>query len=69
LGIESGRDLAQLSLTELQQLSVTIGSDVFEVLTLEGSVRARNHFGGTAPDQVRTAIKQARQRLEEVAKT
>ncbi len=69
LGIETGRDLAHLSLTELQRLSATIGPDVFEILTLEGSVRARNHFGGTAPDQVRAAVKQARQRLEEVAKT
>lgn len=69
LGIETGRDLSQLSLTELQQLSVTIGPDVFEILTLEGSVSARKHFGGTAPEQVRAAVKRSRQRLEEVAKT
>jgi len=69
LGIETGRDLSGLSLSELQQLSIVIGPDVFEILTLEGSVRARNHFGGTAPDQVRAAIRQARQRLEEAAKT
>ncbi|CAI8899727.1 argininosuccinate lyase [Methylocaldum szegediense] len=69
LGIETGRDLSRLSLTELQQLSATIGPDVFEILTLEGSVRARNHFGGTAPNQVRAAVKQARRRLEEVVIT
>jgi argininosuccinate lyase len=63
LGIESKRDLSEMSLSELQSLSALIESDVFEVLTLEGSVSARNHYGGTAPDQVRAAITRARQRL------
>jgi argininosuccinate lyase len=36
---------------------------VHAVLTLEGSVAARNHVGGTAPEQVRAAIKRARKRL------
>ena len=64
LGIDSGRDLPEMSLPELQQLSAIIEDDVFEVLTLEGSVAARDHFGGTAPAQVRSAILRARQRLE-----
>jgi argininosuccinate lyase len=64
LGIETGRDLSEIDLSELQALSASIGEDVFDVLTLEGSVAARNHFGGTAPDQVRAAIKRARQRIE-----
>ncbi|MEA2080020.1 MAG: argininosuccinate lyase, partial [Pseudomonadota bacterium] len=63
LGIESKRDLSEMSLSELQSLSALIESDVFEILTLEGSVSARNHYGGTAPDQVRAAITRARQRL------
>ncbi|MEA3244181.1 MAG: argininosuccinate lyase [Pseudomonadota bacterium] len=63
LGIESNRDLSEMSLSELQSLSALIESDVFDVLTLEGSVSARNHYGGTAPDQVRAAIIRARQRL------
>jgi len=63
LGIESKRDLSEMSLSELQSLSALIESDVFDVLTLEGSVSARNHFGGTAPNQVRAAIIRARQRL------
>ncbi len=63
LGIESKRDLSEMSLSELQSLSALIESDVFDVLTLEGSVSARNHYGGTAPDQVRAAIIRARQRL------
>ena len=63
LGIESQRELSEMSLSELQSLSALIESDVFDVLALEGSVSARNHFGGTAPDQVRAAIIRARQRL------
>ena len=63
LGIDTKRDLAELSLEELQQFSAQIKADVFEVLTLEGSVAARDHLGGTAPAQVRAAVKRARQRI------
>ncbi|KFF47850.1 MULTISPECIES: argininosuccinate lyase [unclassified Salinicola] len=63
-GIESGKDLSEMSLDELQRFSDTIGADVFEVLTLEGSVAARNHIGGTAPDQVRAAASRARAALD-----
>jgi len=63
IGIESKRDLSEMSLSELQSLSPLIESDVFDVLTLEGSVSARNHYGGTAPDQVRAAIIRARRSL------
>jgi len=64
LGVQTGRDLAEMSLQELQQFSAVIDADVFEVLTLEGSVAARDHIGGTAPKQVRDAIKRARARLD-----
>ncbi len=63
LGVETGRDLAEMSLDELKQFSDVIEQDVFEVLTLEGSVAARNHIGGTAPEQVCEAIGRARRRL------
>lgn len=63
-GVEQSRDLSELSLEELQQFGPGIEQDVFDVLTLEGSVAARNHVGGTAPDQVRAAVKRARTRLE-----
>jgi len=56
-------DLAELSLADLQQFSGMIEQDVFEVLTLEGSLRSRNHPGGTAPEQVRAAICRARAQL------
>jgi argininosuccinate lyase len=58
-GIEQHKDLADMMLDELRQFSDRIERDVFEVLTLEGSVASRNHIGGTAPAQVRQAIKDA----------
>ncbi len=62
-GVAEGRDLSQMSLDELRSFSDIIGEDVFAVLTLEGSVAARDHIGGTSPTQVRAAIARARQRL------
>ncbi len=62
-GIQQGKDLSELSLEELQQFHSSIQEDVFQVLTLEGSVSARNHIGGTAPEQVRKAVQRARTRL------
>ncbi len=62
-GVENGKDLSEFSLDELQQFSKDISDDVYDVLTLEGSVAARNHTGGTAPDQVRAAITRARSEL------
>ena len=55
-GIQQKKDLSELSLTELQQFSNIIRDDVFVVLSLEGSVQARDHIGGTAPNQVRAAV-------------
>jgi argininosuccinate lyase len=55
LGVETDRDLADMTLAELRQFSPLIESDVFEVLTLEGSVAARSVLGGTAPNRVREA--------------
>ena len=60
LGINSQRDLSEITLAELQQFSALITEDVFGFLTLEGSVAARKHIGGTAPDTVRKAIQTAR---------
>ena len=57
-------DLADLSLATLKQFSDLTGPDVFEVLTLEGSLASRSHIGGTAPTAVRAAIQRARQTLQ-----
>jgi len=62
-GVAKGCDLAQLSLPELQSFCGVIGEDVYDVLTLEGSLAARDHVGGTAPRQVRAAIERARERI------
>jgi argininosuccinate lyase len=63
MGVSTGKDLSELSLEELRQFSDKIDADVFQVLTLEGSVESRNHVGGTAPAQVRKAIAVARQTM------
>jgi len=64
LGIDSRRDLSELALLELQQFSPSIDADVFEVLTLQGSVASRDLIGGTAPKRVREAARAARLELE-----
>jgi len=61
--IEQQKDLSECELQELQQFDERIEQDVFEVLTLEGSVKARNILGGTAPEQVKLQIKQCRQMI------
>lgn len=62
-GVQTGKDLSEMSLAELQQFSSVIEQDVFAVLTLEGSVAARNHIGGTAPAQVKAAVFRAKESL------
>ena len=59
-GVETSKDLSEMSLQELRQFSDVITEEVFEVLTLEGSVAARDHLGGTAPRQVKKRIEEAR---------
>ena len=62
-GIAENKDLSEMSLEELQQFSTEISADVFDVLTLEGSVAARDHLGGTAPAQVTAAAERALEKL------
>lgn len=64
-GVDNGVDLADMDLATLQGFSDTIGDDVYEVLTLDGSLAARDHIGGTAPGQVRAQVKKARERLNQ----
>ena len=63
LGIKQGIDLSKIALEDLQQFSMLISHDVYEILTLEGSLNARNHLGGTAPEQVKIQIEEAEKRL------
>jgi argininosuccinate lyase len=58
-----GKDLAALELDALRQFSPLIADDVYRVLSLEGSLAARDHIGGTAPAQVHAAVARARRDL------
>ncbi len=62
-GVQQGCDLADLALSELQKFSHMINDDVYQVLTLEGSLASRNHIGGTSPNQVKQAIARGRNLL------
>lgn len=56
-------DLSQLPLEVLRQFNPSIEQDVYDVLSLRGSLNARNILGGTAPEQVRAQIALHRARL------
>lgn len=62
--VEHNCDLSDMTLEQMQAFSPLIESDVLGVLTLEASVSARAHIGGTAPERVREAIAYLRKRLE-----
>jgi len=61
--IGAGKDLVDLSLEEMHRYCPAIEDDIYEQLSLEASVAARAHPGGTAPEQVRLAAQRARNRL------
>ncbi len=63
LAAEKGLDLGDLSIAELRQFCSQIGEDARDQLSLDGALAARNHVGGTAPEQVRKAIRSARKSL------
>jgi argininosuccinate lyase len=62
--VDQGCDLSDMPLEQLRSFSDLIEADIFIVLTLEGSVAARDHIGGTAPKQVRLAIADIRRQLD-----
>ena len=61
--IAQGADLSALPLATLQGFHADIAADVFDVLSLRGSLNARNTLGGTAPEQVRAQVARHRARL------
>jgi argininosuccinate lyase len=63
LAADKGFGLAELGVVELKRFSDRIEADVVDKLSLEGSLAARDHIGGTAPVQVRAAIARVRQKL------
>ncbi|PCL21563.1 argininosuccinate lyase [Snodgrassella alvi] len=66
LAEEQQRELSELPLDILQSFSGLIEEDVYQVLSPEGSLLARNHIGGTAPAQVRAQVARWRQYLQAV---
>ncbi len=66
--IGKGIDLSECSLADLAQFSAAIEEDVFEVLSLDGSVAARDHIGGTAPTRVLAAVQAGRARCQQLEK-
>jgi argininosuccinate lyase len=58
-----GCDLPDLTLDELRSFAPLVAEDAYAVLTVAGSLAARDHLGGTAPAQVRAAIARSRARL------
>tara|TARA_R110002073_G_scaffold189936_7_gene348793 strand:- start:3433 stop:4815 length:1383 start_codon:yes stop_codon:yes gene_type:complete len=60
---QKGCDLSELELSELRKFSPQVGTDIFAILTLDGSMKSRTHTGGTAPEQVQKAINQAKKSL------
>ena len=65
LGIQTGVNLQEMSLADLQQASPLIDSDVFDVLRPMTAVNRRTSFGGTSVSEVRNQIKYYQEKVEE----
>ena len=63
-GIKENKDLNEFSLDELKSFNKLIENDVFDVISLEGSINARDHLGGTSIKQVSKAIKAGRKLIK-----
>ena len=63
-GIKENKDLNEFSLDELKSFNKLIEKDVFDVISLEGSINARDHLGGTSIKQVSKAIKAGRKLIK-----
>ena len=63
--VDHGLMLSEIPLATLQEFCADIDEDVYDILSLEGSLNARDHVGGTAPAQVKKAVEIARRALAE----
>ena len=63
-GIKDGKDLSEFSIGELKKFNSLIEEDIFDVISLEGSINSRNHLGGTSPNQISIAIKAGRKSIK-----
>ena len=65
MGIEKGKELHELSLSELRSVIPDIGDDVFEALSIESTLRSKSAIGGTAYTRVAEALASAKRSLED----
>ncbi len=63
-GLKENKDLSEFTIDELKNFNSLIEIDVFDVISLEGSINARNHLGGTSPKQISKAIKSGRKSIK-----
>jgi len=63
--IQKSKDLSECTLQEMHSFDRRIEADVFDILSLEGSVGARNITGGTAPEQVRFQVADCRKLIKQ----
>jgi argininosuccinate lyase len=56
--------LSKFTIDELKNFNSLIEEDIFDVISLEGSINARNHLGGTSPKQISIAIKTGRKSIK-----
>ncbi len=63
-GIKEGKDLSEFTIDELKKFNSLIEEDIFDVISLEGSINSRNHLGGTSPNQISIAIKAGRKSIK-----
>ncbi len=61
---DKGKDLADLTLADMQKIEPKINGSVFEVLSVENSVKSRVSYGGTAPENVKKAVAQAKKKIQ-----
>ena len=61
--ISHEKQLSELTLETLQSFGAMIEQDVFDVLSLEGSIQSRDHFGGTAPKRIAEALRTMRESI------
>jgi argininosuccinate lyase len=63
-GLKERKDLSKFTIDELKNFNSLIEEDIFDVISLEGSINARNHLGGTSPKQISIAIKTGRKSIK-----
>ncbi len=61
---DKGKDLEELSLKDMQNIEPKIKQNIFAILSVDNSVKSRVSYGGTAPDNVKKAVIEAKKRMK-----